>query len=93
MTQGKQRKGGAAGRRQAGAAGPGARLRETSAARRGPGRRWHSRGSYRALVQNASPLGSRMGTVDDVADAVEFFTGKLSRWISGAQLLVSGGAT
>jgi 3-oxoacyl-[acyl-carrier protein] reductase len=47
----------------------------------------------RALEQNASPLGSRMGTVDDVADAVEFFTGKLSRWISGAQLLVSGGAT
>ena len=46
----------------------------------------------RALAQNASPLGSRMGTVDDVADAVEFFTGKLSRWISGAQLLVSGGA-
>jgi 3-oxoacyl-[acyl-carrier protein] reductase len=46
----------------------------------------------RQLVQNASPLGSRMGTVDDVADAVEFFTGKLARWISGQQLLVSGGA-
>jgi 3-oxoacyl-[acyl-carrier protein] reductase len=46
----------------------------------------------RRLVQNASPLGSRMGTVDDVADAVEFFTGELSRWISGQQLLVSGGA-
>lgn len=45
----------------------------------------------RALVQNASPLGSRMGTVDDVADAVEFFTSKLARWISGQQLLVSGG--
>ncbi|TXS50476.1 SDR family oxidoreductase [Streptomyces sp. uw30] len=46
----------------------------------------------RRLVQNASPLGSRMGTVDDVADAVEFFTGELARWISGQQLLVSGGA-
>lgn len=46
----------------------------------------------RSLVQNASPLGSRMGTVDDVADAVEFFTGTLARWISGQQLLVSGGA-
>ncbi|MET7458201.1 SDR family oxidoreductase [Streptomyces sp. NPDC005574] len=46
----------------------------------------------RRLVQNASPLGSRMGTVDDVADAVEFFTGELSRWISGQQLLASGGA-
>lgn len=34
----------------------------------------------RALVQNASPLGSRTGTVDDAADAVEFFTGKLARW-------------
>ncbi len=31
-----------------------------------------------------------MGTVDDVADAVEFFTSKLARWISGQQLLVSG---
>jgi 3-oxoacyl-[acyl-carrier protein] reductase len=45
----------------------------------------------RSRVQNASPLGARMGTVDDVADAVEFFTGKLARWISGQQLLVSGG--
>ncbi|HEY0694672.1 MAG TPA: SDR family oxidoreductase [Kribbella sp.] len=46
----------------------------------------------RVLVQNASPLGSRVGSVDDVADAVEFFTGKLARWISGQQLLISGGA-
>lgn len=46
----------------------------------------------RQLVQKASPLGSRMGAVDDVADTVEFFTGKLTRWISGQQLLVSGGA-
>jgi 3-oxoacyl-[acyl-carrier protein] reductase len=45
----------------------------------------------RTLVKNASPLGSRMGTVDDVADAVEFIAGPLSRWVSGAQLLVSGG--
>lgn len=44
----------------------------------------------RTLVQNASPLG-RMGSVDDVSDAVEFFIGPLSRWVSGAQLLVSGG--
>ncbi|NUR57183.1 MAG: SDR family oxidoreductase [Catenulispora sp.] len=47
----------------------------------------------RALVQNASPIGSRMGTVDDVADAVEFFTSKLARWISGQHLLISGGLT
>lgn len=44
----------------------------------------------RTLLQNASPLGSRMGSVEDVADAVEFFAGPLSRWISGAELLVSG---
>jgi 3-oxoacyl-[acyl-carrier protein] reductase len=45
----------------------------------------------RSRARNASPLGSRRGSVDDVADAVEFFTGKLARWISGQQLLVSGG--
>jgi hypothetical protein len=43
-------------------------------------------------VEKASPIGSRMGSVDDIADAVEFFTGELARWISGQQLLVSGGA-
>jgi 3-oxoacyl-[acyl-carrier protein] reductase len=45
----------------------------------------------RSRVRNARPLGSRMGSVDDVADAVEFFTGALARWISGQQVLVSGG--
>lgn len=45
----------------------------------------------RALVEHASPLGGRMGSVDDVADAAEFFTGRLARWVSGQQLLVSGG--
>lgn len=49
--------------------------------------------SLRPLVQNGSPLGSRMGSVDDVADAVEYFTSKLARWVSGQQLLVSGGAS
>ena len=34
----------------------------------------------------------RLGTVDDVADAVEFFVGPLARWTSGQQLLVAGGA-
>jgi 3-oxoacyl-[acyl-carrier protein] reductase len=38
----------------------------------------------RSRVQNASPLGSRMGSVDDVANAVEFFTGKLARWTAGS---------
>jgi 3-oxoacyl-[acyl-carrier protein] reductase len=35
----------------------------------------------RPLVQNASPIGSRMGSVDDIADAVEFFTGS---WPAGS---------
>lgn len=47
--------------------------------------------SLRPLVRNGSPLGSRMGSVDDVADAVEYFTSRLARWVSGQQLLVSGG--
>jgi 3-oxoacyl-[acyl-carrier protein] reductase len=46
----------------------------------------------RTLVQGASPIGSRMGSVTDVADAVEFFVSDLARWVSGQQLLVSGGA-
>ena len=46
----------------------------------------------RRLVEHASPLGARMGSVDDIADAVELFTSPLTRWISGQQLLVSGGA-
>lgn len=33
-----------------------------------------------------------MGSVDDVADTVEFFTGKLASGVSGQQLLVSGGS-
>ena len=37
----------------------------------------------RPLVQDASPIGSSMGSVNDVADAVEFLGGDLVRWISG----------
>jgi 3-oxoacyl-[acyl-carrier protein] reductase len=46
----------------------------------------------RTLVEAASPVGSRMGSIDDVADAVEFYAGPLARFVSGSQLLVSGGA-
>lgn len=46
----------------------------------------------RVLTGHWSPTGSRMGSVSDVADVVEFFAGNLSRWVSGQQLLVSGGA-
>lgn len=43
------------------------------------------------MVQGASPIGSRMGTGDDIADAVEYLTGPLARWVSGQQLVVAGG--
>ena len=35
--------------------------------------------ALRSALQAASPIGSRMGSVDDVADAVEFFVGDLAR--------------
>jgi 3-oxoacyl-[acyl-carrier protein] reductase len=38
------------------------------------------------------PIGGRMGTVNDVADAAEYFAGELAGWVSGQQLLISGGA-
>lgn len=40
----------------------------------------------------AGAAGGRLGTIEDVADAVEFFVGPLARWTSGQQLLVAGGA-
>ncbi|NIK57120.1 SDR family NAD(P)-dependent oxidoreductase [Kribbella shirazensis] len=46
----------------------------------------------RALLKSGRPLEGRFGTVDDVADAAEYFAGPLARWISGQHLLVSGGA-
>lgn len=46
----------------------------------------------RALLKSGRPLEGRFGTVEDVADAAEYFAGPLARWISGQHLLVSGGA-
>ncbi|WP_210603107.1 SDR family oxidoreductase [Brevibacterium oceani] len=46
----------------------------------------------RALLKQSRPIEGRFGTVDDVADAAEYFAGPLARWISGQHLLVSGGA-
>ncbi|MGP2436073.1 SDR family oxidoreductase [Streptomyces sp. JW3] len=46
----------------------------------------------RSLVAAVRPLEGRFGTVDDVADAAEYFAGPLAHWISGQHLLVSGGA-
>lgn len=45
----------------------------------------------RAVIPTFYPMG-RMGTPEDVADVAEFFAGKLSGFVSGQQLLVSGGA-
>lgn len=44
------------------------------------------------LQNQARPIGGRMGRPDDVADAAEYFAGDLAAWVSGQDLLVSGGA-
>ncbi len=33
----------------------------------------------------------RLGTVDDVANAVLFLSGRMSEWITGTHLVVDGG--
>lgn len=45
----------------------------------------------RAIIPTFYPMG-RMGTPEDVANVAEFFAGELSGFVSGQQLLVSGGA-
>jgi 3-oxoacyl-[acyl-carrier protein] reductase len=37
------------------------------------------------------PIEGRMGRVEDVADAAEYFAGPLAHWVSGQTLLISGG--
>jgi 3-oxoacyl-[acyl-carrier protein] reductase len=44
----------------------------------------------RKFVANFIPMG-RMGLPEDVADVAEFFASELSAFVSGQQLLVSGG--
>jgi 3-oxoacyl-[acyl-carrier protein] reductase len=44
------------------------------------------------FVARPGRIGRRMGTVDDVADAAEYFASDLAAWVSGQSLLVSGGA-
>lgn len=46
----------------------------------------------RAMLASGRPLEGRFGTVEDVADAAEYFAGPLAAWVSGQHLLVSGGA-
>ncbi|WP_057940251.1 SDR family oxidoreductase [Algoriphagus resistens] len=45
----------------------------------------------RKMIPAFYPMG-RMGTPEDVANVAEFFAGELSSFVSGQQLLVSGGA-
>jgi len=45
----------------------------------------------RKMVAGANRIGSRMGTVDDVADAAEYFASDLAAWVSGQTLVISGG--
>ncbi|MBC7935557.1 MAG: SDR family oxidoreductase [Rhizobacter sp.] len=45
----------------------------------------------RKMIPEFYPMG-RMGTPEDVANVAEFFAGELSSFVSGQQLLVSGGA-
>lgn len=44
------------------------------------------------LQNRMRPLGGRMGRPEDVADAAEYFAGDLAGWVSGQDLLLSGGA-
>ncbi len=45
----------------------------------------------RKMIHDFYPM-ERMGTPEDVANVAEFFAGELSGFVSGQQLLVSGGA-
>jgi 3-oxoacyl-[acyl-carrier protein] reductase len=47
--------------------------------------------SYRDGVKAYRPM-ARMGSVNDVADAAEYFASELSSFVSGQHLLLSGGA-
>ena len=47
---------------------------------------------YSAAVNGTIPLG-RMGTVDEVADAVLFLASGQSTYVTGSELLVDGGLT
>lgn len=42
------------------------------------------------IVAQQHRIGSRMGTVNDVADAAEYFASDIAAWVSGQSLLISG---
>jgi 3-oxoacyl-[acyl-carrier protein] reductase len=46
---------------------------------------------FREFIKSFRPM-RRMGTLEDVADAAEYFASDLSRFVSGQHLLISGGA-
>lgn len=47
---------------------------------------------FRLLMKTFRPIGGRLGLPEDVADAAEYFASDIAGWVSGQQLLVSGGA-
>lgn len=48
---------------------------------------------YHAFMEEfRRPIGARMGRPEDVANAAEYFASDIAEWVSGQQLLVSGGA-
>ncbi|MEU1941506.1 SDR family oxidoreductase [Streptomyces sp. NPDC020125] len=55
-------------------------------------RQWDTDPAYRARAQRAIPLG-RLQTPESVADAVLFLASPLSAYMTGATLLVDGGAS
>ncbi|MET8471234.1 SDR family oxidoreductase [Streptomyces sp. NPDC006422] len=46
----------------------------------------------REVAKGMRPIEGRFGRAEDVADAAEYFAGPLALWVSGQNLLISGGA-
>jgi 3-oxoacyl-[acyl-carrier protein] reductase len=47
----------------------------------------------RQQIAATRPIGNRLASPQDVADAAEYFAGPLAGWVSGQHLLITGGAT
>lgn len=47
---------------------------------------------FKRSMARYRPIGGRMGTPRDVADAAEYFASDLAAWVSGQYLVIAGGA-
>jgi 3-oxoacyl-[acyl-carrier protein] reductase len=47
---------------------------------------------FRQSMAQFRPIGGRLGTPEDVADAAEYFASDLAAWVSGQYLVLAGGA-